>query len=228
MSWKQYKAGQFTKVGSCYYYCLINHPSPPSIALGPFLCRYVSSSGEWRVGFLDFLASCPLSPPLPRKPSAPPGRSPGSLLPLAEGGGRPPFLASLAPDVCTCPDSQPAGPGSWARVSWPSVSGVKGGGGRTAGRLREGGRRRRCAGSPPASAGGGSRASSALAQLLPAVALGPALLAAPAPRLDTRLTHALLSATSFLPATAAAPSLPTAPFCEPRHPSRPVTPLPER
>lgn len=80
---------------------------------------------------------------------------------------------------------------------------------------------------PPAD-GGGSRASSALAQLLPAVALGPALLPAPAPRLDTSLTHALLSATSFLPATAAAPSLPTALSCEPRHPPHPGVPLPER
>lgn len=68
----------------------------------------------------------------------------------------------------------------------------------------------------PATARGGIWASSALAQLLPAVALGPALLAVPAPHLDTRLTHAFLLATSFLPATAAAPSLPTALPREPR------------
>lgn len=87
--------------------------------------------------------------------------------------------------------------------------------------LREGGGAHR----PP---GGGSLANCALAQSLPAVALGPVPLPAPAPCLDTRLTCALLSDTSFLPATAAAPSLPTAPVLEPRRPARPVAPLPER
>ena len=48
MSWKQYKAGRFTKVGSCYYYyCLINHPSPPSSswAICLLLCLLFGEQG---------------------------------------------------------------------------------------------------------------------------------------------------------------------------------------
>lgn len=93
--------------------------------------------------------------------------------------------------------------------AWPelgvSAAGVKGGGSGAGCWPAPG--RRRCELARLLLLGGGSWASSALAQLLPAVALGPALLPVPAPRLDTRLTHALLLATSFLPATAAAPSL---------------------
>lgn len=112
-----------------------------------------------------------------------------------------------------CPE-----PGARPLPAWPelglSAAGVKEAGGLLAGSGKEAvllARQRH---------GGGSWASSALAQLLPAVALGPALLPVPAPHLKaphTRLTHALLSATSFSPATAAPLSLPTTLSRELRH-----------
>lgn len=62
------------------------------------------------MGFLDFLASCPLSPPLPRKPLCPSLQVPRETAePAAEGGGRPLFLASLAPGIRALTPSRSAG-----------------------------------------------------------------------------------------------------------------------
>lgn len=110
MSWKQYKAGRFTKVGSCYYYyCLINHPSPPSSswAICLLLCLFHGGVEGGVSGLLGILPPFPTSAPKPLCPSLQVPRE--TAEPAAEGGGRPPFLASLAPGIRALTPSRPAG-----------------------------------------------------------------------------------------------------------------------
>lgn len=65
---------------------ILLHP----VALGPFLCRFVSSTGEWRVGFLDFLASCPFPHLCPESPLPLPAGPQGACCAwLKEGAGHP-------------------------------------------------------------------------------------------------------------------------------------------
>lgn len=220
MSWKQYKAGRFTKVGSCYYYyCLINHPSPPSSswAICLLLCLF---HGEWRVGFLDFLASCPFPTSAP-KPLCPSLQVPRETAePAAEGGGRPPFLTSLAPGIRALgpqPPCRGAGrecPGQVLQGLKEAAAGLLAGSGKG-----EGGGGAPVARPPPPGEGAGRAAPSLSCSWQAALRPLPAW---------TQGSLTPSSRQTFCQPQLWPHHCPPPLSCEPRHPSCPVTPLPER